>query len=483
MARRRPDLPRNDLLRTARERLSSPTGSGRPMSRQELAEAVNAYLWDTYQQEENLDENDIGKLERGQTRWPGERRREAFRAVLHAKTNAELGFYIVRGMPSSESDPTTAGREEATTHGTQLDVSSYSTSSPTAEEHDLERTVAREPQLAAQFTRVAAASSVDPITIDQMDLFTPIEPTPVPAKVDRHDIAQVRQAATMFMAWDNAHGGGLAREAVFAQLRWCAQLLHAGCPEPLRPDLFAAVAELGGVAGFMAFDAYAHADAKRAFGFSLRCAEESRDWHLRASILSMLGRQAIWCGQPDDGLTYVETALVRSDRLAATERASLHTLRARALAKLRRPQETLAAVGAADEAFAQADPAQDPPWMSFYDNAQHYGDTGHALWDLSIHGRHTEAAPRLAYSVAHHTAEYTRSRTISRIKLASLTMVIGDPREAAAIAYKALDDIGRLRSRRAADDLRELQRFAGRHPAIVEAAEIHDRIAETLDAA
>lgn len=95
----------------------------------------------------------------------------------------------------------------------------------------------------------------------------------------------------------------------------------------------------------------------------------------------------------------------------------------------------------------------------------------------------TEAGPRLAYSVAHHTDEYTRSRTISRIKLASLTMATGDPRQAATIAHKALDDIGFLRSRRAVDDLRELQRFAAGHPAIVEAAEVCDRITETLDAA
>src|SRR5262245_4435760 len=96
MARRNMDLPHNMLLRAARERLRSPTGSGRVMSRQELAEAVNAYLWDTYQQHENLDENDIGKLERGEHRWPGERRREAFRAALHAETDAKLGFYINR---------------------------------------------------------------------------------------------------------------------------------------------------------------------------------------------------------------------------------------------------------------------------------------------------------------------------------------------------------------------------------------------------
>jgi hypothetical protein len=246
--------------------------------------------------------------------------------------------------------------------------------------------------------------------------------------------------------------------------------------------LFAAVAELGGVVGFMDFDAYAHDDARRTFRFSLRCAEESHDWHLRASILSMMARQAIWCGTPDDGLTYVETALVRSDRLTATERASLHTLRARALAKLGRPQDTLSAVGAADDAFAHANPADDPPWMAFYDHAQHHGDTGHALWDLAVRGRRTQAAQRLAYSVIHHGPEYARSRTISRTKLASLLMITGDPRRAAEIGQKALDGAAHLRSRRAVDDVWELHRLAGRHPAITEVTALRDRIVETVDA-
>jgi hypothetical protein len=44
VARTRRDQPSNDQLRTARERLNSPTGSMRP-SRQELAEAIKPYLW------------------------------------------------------------------------------------------------------------------------------------------------------------------------------------------------------------------------------------------------------------------------------------------------------------------------------------------------------------------------------------------------------------------------------------------------------
>ncbi len=427
----------NEQLRQARERIPSRQTPGVHLSRQEVAELVNAWVYDRSGTRIDLDANYIGKLERGVIRWPHRQYREALRTVLRTETDAQLGFY---GQRRRSATVTTVDRQ--------------------------------------QFLRLTGSE----LALPWLDLFTPTEPTSVPAKVDRAEIQQVRAASATFASWDNTYGGGLAREAVFAQLRWSAQLLQAACPDTLRPDLFAVVAELGGVAGFMAFDAYAHDDARRSFRFSLECAEQSGNWHLRASILSMLARQAIWCGRPDDGLTHCELALVRSDRLTATERASLHTLRARALAKLRRVQDTLTAVGAADEAFAHANPALDPPWMTYYDHAQHHGDTGHALFDISIRGRRTQAAQRLAYSVAHHTVEYARSRTISRTKLASLLMVTGDPRQAAAIGQRALDSAGNLRSRRAIDDLWELHGFAKRHLNVGEAVELRDRLAKTLSA-
>lgn len=427
----------NDLFRRARERMPSRRTPGACVSRQELAELVNQWIFTHTAKVVELDDNYIGKLERGVIRWPGRCYREAFRVILRVETDAQLGLFGQRRRSAS------------------------------VDEVDRQRFLCAAGALAA---------------LPWLELFAPSEPTPIPAKVSHIEIDQVRTAAKVFSSWDNTYGGGLARETVSAQLRWSAGLLEADCPQPLRPELFAAVAQLGSVAAFMAFDAYAHEDARRIFRFSLACAEQSGNWHIRSRVLCGMARQAIWCLQPDDGLTYVEMALVRHERLTATERALLHTLKARALAKMDRASEALGAVGAADDAFAHVRPAEDPPWMVFYDDAQHQGDTGHALFDISISGRRTQAAQRLAYSVAHHGDGYARSRAISRTKLATLLMVIGDPREAAAIGQIALDSAGSLRSRRAVDDLWELYRFAGRHLQITEALGVRDRIFETLKA-
>lgn len=85
-------------------RLTSPSGSGRPMSRQELAEAANAYLWERHQRRASLDGNYIGKLERGDHRWPQPIYREALRAVLGATADADIGFYVMRAHPHHTRD-------------------------------------------------------------------------------------------------------------------------------------------------------------------------------------------------------------------------------------------------------------------------------------------------------------------------------------------------------------------------------------------
>lgn len=82
--------PPNERLRRARESMVSPSGSGRPMSRRELADAASRHL------ERPMDEKYIGKLERGEHRWPSASHRSALRQALGASTDSELGLFVDR---------------------------------------------------------------------------------------------------------------------------------------------------------------------------------------------------------------------------------------------------------------------------------------------------------------------------------------------------------------------------------------------------
>jgi hypothetical protein len=166
----------------------------------------------------------------------------------------------------------------------------------------------------------------------------------------------------------------------------------------------------------------------------------------------------------DGGLTFAQLGLVRADRLTPTERAMLHTAVARAHGRLGDVPATLRAIGDADDAFAHADPASDVPWMAYYDQAQHSGDTGHALYELAVHGvQLKEASDRLATAVANHPDTYIRSRSFSGFKLAALTMHIGDPHEAVQVAQDAVRDAASVRSQRLRRTALEVVASAGRH--------------------
>ncbi|MEU9564062.1 helix-turn-helix transcriptional regulator [Streptomyces sp. NPDC048161] len=311
------------------------------------------------------------------------------------------------------------------------------------------------------------------------DLAPALGQVPLPKAVRPEDIEQLRIASGTLAGWDNLYGsGGIVRSSLIGQLAWARGLLGVDCPPELEADLYTGVGRLSIVMGASAFDAYEHNDAARLLQFGRRCAERAGNWHLRATALNWLARQAIWCGAPDEGLTYAEKGLVRADRLTPREQAMLHNATARAWAKMQRPQAALAAIGRSDEVFGLAKNGEDAVWMSYYDNAQHHGDTGHAAFDLALMPGQSSAmaTSRLQTAIEEHTDEYVRSRAMSGTKLATLTMATGDPQEAVAIAHRALDEVGRLRSSRAIDDVKSLAKVSARYARNSEVAALRDRI-------
>jgi hypothetical protein len=160
----------NDLLRRAREQVESPYASGDCLSRQELAELVNAWVFEHTGRVVKLDANYIGKLEQGVIRWPQEPdRRAAFRAVLGVAKDAELGFRRPR-------------RSRITLVGVDRQ----------------------------QFIRaglgVGAGAVVGSAAF--LDLL-PAPATHVPSVVGMTHVAEVRAAADAFREWDARYGGGL----------------------------------------------------------------------------------------------------------------------------------------------------------------------------------------------------------------------------------------------------------------------------------
>jgi hypothetical protein len=403
-----------------------------------LAELVNVWVYEHSGLMSELDANYVGKLEQGTIRWMRyPERRAAFRAVLGVGSDAELGLRRPRRSPV-----TLVGVDRQQFIRVGLGIGAGAVAGPAA-------FIALLPEQAT---------------------------TRIPSVVGMSQVNEVRAAAEAFRGWDARYGGGLMRQAAVAQLRYCAELLNARSSEAVRRELLTAVGSFAEATGFMAYDDYAHDDAQRIYQFALACAQEADNWHLRAQVLSSMAEQASWCGDADTALAYTESALVRAQRLTATERAMLHNSRARDLARTGQTQDALGAIGTADEEFSHASPADDPPWMASYTTSRHTGFSGGVLWELGMHGHYVaEARDRLSTAIATRVDGH-RARTRSQIKLARLIMANDDPREAAALGRQALNAAGPMRSCRAIDDLRDLRRLAEPHAHLAEVADLRHRL-------
>jgi hypothetical protein len=107
----------NEQFAAARNRLVSARWPGRPMSRSEVADAVNAALDLLFPGQDvralYVDFRWIGKLERGEHRWPALERRSALRHVLHTRTDGELGLFPTRRSPDTPALVLHLGRSTA----------------------------------------------------------------------------------------------------------------------------------------------------------------------------------------------------------------------------------------------------------------------------------------------------------------------------------------------------------------------------------
>jgi len=296
------------------------------------------------------------------------------------------------------------------------------------------------------------------------------------------DVDQVKEAARRAATTENLHGGGSATTAADQALYRFAPLLRGQTAPATRRALFEAIGNLSGVAAFAAFDVADFAAAEQHARFALWCADAAGSWELRASTLADIARMTAYASSTDDALSLIELAQVRSDRLSATTRAMLGALRAQFLATLGRTDEALNEVARSDEHFADRTRGTDVPWMCYYDEAEHMGSTGKALIPVALARDQIKlAAPRISQAIRQQGENYPRSRTFSLTRLATLTMRIGDPREAAAIGLQAASKAKDFHSQRIRDELRTLARVSIRHLHIPEVDELYSTLTTDSD--
>lgn len=279
---------------------------------------------------------------------------------------------------------------------------------------------------------------------------------------------QIEQSIPLLQRLDDANGGQAHLAYVGAQFRAVALLLRQPChPGHVERRLFAALAELGQLAGWMAFDAARNGLAQRYFFTALRAAGEAGSRPMAAHVLADLAFQAASRNQPTDAVFLGETAARVASGTPATVRASVSTRLAYGYAIAGRHTDFDRAHRSALDTLADRG-HDEPAWMYFLTLGHLDTQAGYALihaatLDHPPHGdpRQLLRQGRRLLRTGAHAVPLTDTGSQRRALfegswLAVAAAARGDLEQACALGRRALARTDTVQSPRSMDVLRTL---------------------------
>jgi DNA-binding XRE family transcriptional regulator len=189
---------------------------------------------------------------------------------------------------------------------------------------------------------------------------------------------------------DDIAGGGSVLSLAQHEFGWAAGLLdQAVYDEHTERMLFAALAELGQLCGWAAYDAGHHALAQRYYVAALRATHSADDRPLGAHVLSCMAEQAARQGQPAEAVTLIETALagMRGQQIPSLL-AELYGRQAYAFATVGDVPGCAGAISKLNTQIERLTPDAGPSWLYWVNPAHMTCEVGNALRQLG----HTEQA-------------------------------------------------------------------------------------------
>lgn len=466
----------NLLLRAARERLPSAEAPGEHASRAEVANAVNAWLWDTTGKRHALDAHYLAKLERGVARWPNAAYRSALRHVLGVADDSALGFTPPR-RPSGE--PGAPAMRSQSQWRSELVVERATSLT----DHDLAPPTRRH-VLTGVATLVGAAliRELQPLlwpatreSQPQGDAFTPSE-------LDAAD-----RLVRALRSWHSMRGA-LSRQAVVAQLGAHVRRLRAapqGTAETLRA--FRVGAELADIAATMSWDAGENATAQRYFVLAAQLAHVAGEDSLAAVALASLARQCFDLGRPKDGLEVVQLAQYGTRNCATPRlRAVLATREAWAHALLGDARAFRRTAGLAEDYHSEGpcEPDTRTPSTRSLDEAELAGVLGARYRDLARYDpKHARTAQDyIARALDLRHPNRARNRVFDLIGLARAHLITREPDRAAELIHQALPAAAIWTSGRVGKRLQDFHQEAATFATVPVVRDVRDAVQHLIAA-
>ena len=310
-------------------------------------------------------------------------------------------------------------------------------------------------------------------------------------RLSKPELDLLETTTVMFRKWDAQCGGGLRRKAVVGQLHEVTDLLQEPQPEATTRRLFKVAAELAELAGWMSYDVGLQPTAQKYFVLALHAAKEAGDRPLGSYILSNMSRQMIHLGRPEDALELIHLAQYGSRDCASPRTQSmLYAMEARAYANMGQPGRCKRAVRMAEDTFAEADEwdEPDPDWITFFSEAELYGENSHSFRDLAyVAGRSptyaslAEPLMQRAVELFARDGEHQRSYALNLIGMATVHLLQREPEQGAALATEAIKAAKKVRSERVNTRIRKtvdnaVRDFGG----VAEVVDLTERLAAEL---
>lgn len=281
------------------------------------------------------------------------------------------------------------------------------------------------------------------------------------ARVGKADVAAVRATTEALVELDHQYGSGHVRPVVVHYLNSVVSGLLAGSyRESIGRELFAAVARLTELAGYMAVDTGQPGLAQRYYIQALRLAQAAGDRAYGGYVLAAsMSHLAAALGNPREIAQLARAAQEGArGQITPRARAMFHAAEARGHALLGDARACQASAGHAETALEQAEAApdsgDDPRWIRHFDRAYLADELAHCHRDLGqgeVAGRHAEEA------IEGHPDSRARRRAIGLLLLATAQVQQREVEQACHTGTRAVEVLGGLRSNRGAEYLDDLQ--------------------------
>jgi hypothetical protein len=305
---------------------------------------------------------------------------------------------------------------------------------------------------------VAASALVEP---SRDWLITP--PDPVVARtggprVGPSDVAAIRATTEMLVDLDHRFGSGHVRPVVVHYLNSVVSgLLSGGYREETGRQLFAAVARLTELAGYMAVDTGQPGLAQRYYIQALRLAQAADDRGYGGYVLAAsMSHLAATLGNPRE-IAQLARAAQEGARAVATPTAMamFYAAEARGHALLGDARSCELVAAKAVAAMEQRRPEDDPDWIAHFDEAYLADELAHCYRDLE-QAKQAERQARIALEL--HPPTRVRRRAVDLVLLATAQLQQREVERACETGTQAMRLLGGLRSNRGVEYLDDFRR-------------------------